>query len=387
MHIDFSCPQCARRYRVKQELAGKNAKCGQCGHKMPIPTATAPVLATATSIAGGSQKPAFQKAASPANDSDRLAAAEIGADLGTGGVNSWLDEELKVAPPPPPKPPGEKKCAACGHTLPPGAVLCVACGYDKRAKKKLETKHIDENASKGIGSKLRTGASLVRGTIFSFLGAMLGAIIWAAFAYFTHLELGYIAWGLGGLAGLGMAWGHEDSGGTVAGIIAAGMSLVGIVAAKILIIVFVLAALFHGVARERGKIEQEHRMAQNLAPIDHKRMQLEFVVTNEKLEASGHNMLEATEQQWDEARAKAKQELAAMTEAELDARLAVIDAEAPDALPLNPAAGPAIQPAPVKEGPNLIALFFTSMFSPIDGIFILLAVATAYKVGSGQATS
>jgi hypothetical protein len=30
---------------------------------------------------------------------------------------------------------------------------------------------------------------------------------------------------------------------------------------------------------------------------------------------------------------------------------------------------------------------FLSMFGPIDALFILLAVGTAYKLGSGQATS
>ena len=29
---------------------------------------------------------------------------------------------------------------------------------------------------------------------------------------------------------------------------------------------------------------------------------------------------------------------------------------------------------------------FSVMFSPVDGLFILLAVGTAYKLGSGQAT-
>jgi hypothetical protein len=229
----------------------------------------------------------------------------------------------------------------------------------------------------------------LRGTIFSFLGALLGAIIWAAVAYFTGFEVGYIAWGLGGLAGLGMALGHEDSDGTVAGIIAACMSLGGIVAAKVLIIVIVLAALFHNVARELGKIEQEQQMAEKLDPIDQKRADLEFPVTSEKLRASGNNELEATEKQWDEARAKAKEELAKMNEAELDARLLALNADDRDVAPPNAVGGPDNPNGviPPEDRPNLIALFFQSMFAPMDGIFILLAVATAYKVGSGRSTS
>jgi hypothetical protein len=40
----------------------------------------------------------------------------------------------------------------------------------------------------------------------------------------------------------------------------------------------------------------------------------------------------------------------------------------------------------LEEKPNVISLFFKMMFAPVDGIFILLAFFTAYKVGSGQAT-
>ena len=36
------------------------------------------------------------------------------------------------------------------------------------------------------------------------------------------------------------------------------------------------------------------------------------------------------------------------------------------------------------EGPSMMKLFFSEMFSPIDGLFILLAFFTAYKVGSGE---
>ena len=35
---------------------------------------------------------------------------------------------------------------------------------------------------------------------------------------------------------------------------------------------------------------------------------------------------------------------------------------------------------------SLVGLFFKTMFGPIDGLFILLAFATAYKLGSGSIT-
>jgi serine/threonine protein kinase len=41
--ISFSCPQCAKGLKVKDELAGKKAKCPSCGQSVPVP-ATAPVV-------------------------------------------------------------------------------------------------------------------------------------------------------------------------------------------------------------------------------------------------------------------------------------------------------------------------------------------------------
>jgi predicted Zn finger-like uncharacterized protein len=37
MPIEFACPSCKKPYRVKDELAGKSAKCGKCGNRMKIP--------------------------------------------------------------------------------------------------------------------------------------------------------------------------------------------------------------------------------------------------------------------------------------------------------------------------------------------------------------
>jgi hypothetical protein len=41
MTITFACPGCAKRYSVNQDLAGKRAKCKQCGHGMTVPAAVA----------------------------------------------------------------------------------------------------------------------------------------------------------------------------------------------------------------------------------------------------------------------------------------------------------------------------------------------------------
>jgi hypothetical protein len=281
-------------------------------------------------------------------------------------------------------------------------VLCVACGFDSRTGTKHATKRVLDSASDvqkpAKRTKIRSAASLLRGTLFSFLGAMLGAIIWAVFAYFTGFELGYIAWGLGGLAGLGMAYGHDDDDGTFAGIIAAFMSLVGIVAAKVFIIVIVIAAIVSQAAR-------------GLDSPEFKRAALASQIASEKLLAQGVVDETANEKQFEKALADARVEVAKLSEEECNARLAKLSAEL-DAAEIGEDAGEKAPPdaagakgndameeppvveenadeprdVAIEDPPNPAGEFFKLMFSPIDGLFILLAFFTAYKIGSGQMT-
>jgi predicted Zn finger-like uncharacterized protein len=386
MPVEFTCPECHRGYSVKDELAGKTAKCGKCGHRMRIPQ-----LAPA---------PAVSKAPAPKKAPVQAGSVKSPTPKSTqSSMSSWLDDELELAQPAVPAAPKpkttERTCPACGAALGGGAVLCVACGYDTRTRTKLQTQHVDlgaPSAKPAKRTKIGSAASLLRGTIFSFIGAMLGAIIWAVFAYLTMLESSYIAWGLGGLAGLGMALGHDDDDGTFAGIIAAFMSLVGIIAAKILIIVIIIAAFVGEVAGEAD-------------PVEAKRMLLAPNVAGEKLKSKGIEPDEATDEQWEQAQAEAETELAKLSDEELDARIeALIQAEEDEeaagddvevANAPNDAQGGAANQAEFEETaddlaaddhPGAVAMFFKLMFSPIDGIFILLAFFTAYGVGSGQMT-
>jgi hypothetical protein len=312
-------------------------------------------------------------------------------------MSDWLDEELEVSQPVVPATPktADRTCPACGAALGGGAVLCVSCGYDTRTRAKLQTHHIDPLAAPGKPAKqrtkLRSAASLLRGTIFSFIGAMLGAVIWAVFMYFTMLQSSYIAWGLGGLAGLGMALGHDDDDGTIAGIIAAFMSLVGIVAAKIFFVVIIIAVFVGDVVQEAD-------------PVEMKRMLLTPSVAGEKLKAKGIDLEEASDEQWEQAEQDAEAELAKLTDEQLDARIEALsdepDADEDDAgadkqiADAQDAADDAGAVANVDladelaedDEPGAIGMFFKIMFSPIDGIFILLAFFTAYSVGSGQVT-
>ncbi len=58
--IEFSCPSCSKTYRVKDDFAGKKAKCKECGSAMPIPAA-----GTSASAAAPAEQPPLRRKPAP----------------------------------------------------------------------------------------------------------------------------------------------------------------------------------------------------------------------------------------------------------------------------------------------------------------------------------
>ena len=90
---------------------------------------------------------------------------------------------------------------------------------------------------------MNMGRSIIGGA----LGGLVGAVIWAGISCFTGYEIGWIAWGVGGLVGLGCAWGGRG-GGRALGVIAVVITLVSIMAGK-------YAAVELSIRREIGSQE------------------------------------------------------------------------------------------------------------------------------------
>jgi len=74
-----------------------------------------------------------------------------------------------------------------------------------------------------------------RAVLGSVIGAGLGAAAWVAIAYFANYEIGWIAWGIGLLAGFGYKVG-QGGGGVMSGSIAAVIAISSILAAKMIVI-------------------------------------------------------------------------------------------------------------------------------------------------------
>ncbi|MDH5643980.1 MAG: hypothetical protein OEY63_07235 [Gemmatimonadota bacterium] len=64
------------------------------------------------------------------------------------------------------------------------------------------------------------------------VAGVIGAAVWAAIAYFAEMEIGWIAWGIGGLVGFGVAYGNGRQGSTAAGVLAAVLAALSVAAGK-----------------------------------------------------------------------------------------------------------------------------------------------------------
>lgn len=80
----------------------------------------------------------------------------------------------------------------------------------------------------------------IGGIIGGLIGGLVGALIWAGVSYWTGYEIGWIAWGIGGLVGLGCIKGAKGGGVPVA-VIAVAITILSLVGGKYAAIEFVLA--------------------------------------------------------------------------------------------------------------------------------------------------
>jgi len=80
----------------------------------------------------------------------------------------------------------------------------------------------------------------IGGIIGGLIGGLVGALIWAGISAWTGYEIGWIAWGIGGLVGLGCVKGGKGGGVPVA-VIAVVITILSLVAGKYAAIEFILA--------------------------------------------------------------------------------------------------------------------------------------------------
>lgn len=208
---------------------------------------------------------------------------------------------------------------------------------------------------------------MIKGLIGAVLGGAVGAMIWAAIAYFTHYEIGWIAWGVGGLVGFGMMMGAQDSSGAHTGAVAAIIALASICAGKYVAIHFMVK-------------DDVHELRQSLPPVTDDDAQImladqlvkEYEEAGKKLKWPEGMTVDAAEKAEDYPKDLWKDMLKRWEGMTAEHQQQYRDTITRD----RDALVQAVVGAAEEEG-------FLGSFGLFDALFGFLAVATAFKLGSG----
>lgn len=224
--ISVSCPDCGKGYKLKPTLIGKTAKCKVCDSSFKI------------------EDPAVESIEDDGN--------EYAVTMEAPKRPAASPQRKPAKPEPEPVPEEDDQFAGLNSVSSDGATV-----NDRPARRKRVSTDDDDDDDEPVRSKPKpkpkkkavkssSGGGLIQfggvlsACVAATVGGAIGAVIWGAIAYFTHHEVGYVAWGVGGLVGFCVKMASEEMDETFAGIIAAIGSVVSIMAGKLLAAIFMV---------------------------------------------------------------------------------------------------------------------------------------------------
>ncbi|MBN8597189.1 MAG: hypothetical protein J0L78_05905 [Planctomycetes bacterium] len=208
---------------------------------------------------------------------------------------------------------------------------------------------------------------MVKGIIGGLIGGAIGAAIWAAIVHFTHYEVGIVAWAIGALVGIGTAIFAGNSVSPVTGVAAAAIALGSIAGGKFAV-VHMIAGKVKSDIHAQVEINDDRAMV-SIAD----QLVEESEKAGKKIEwPKGMTRDEASEQAdfppaiWTDAKAR----WTAMSPADQDSYKKALAEHAHASL--DHAIGQAESEA------------FFSSFTFFDILWAVLAIGSAFKLGSGD---
>lgn len=371
--ISIQCETCGQRFRVRADAAGRKGACPKCRHAFIVPATES---AAASAAASGSESIRFQcetcgaalkaRAAAagkrvrckacgavqavPAAESAHTDAA-AGDDMDllgalSGGQAVAEDPGARVA---------LMRCPSCGFSMPASQSACPSCGHDARGGRPGGGPGVAVAARSAAGALGRVafiGGGFPLGCILSAVGVLMGAIAWCVIALMTGYQLGFVAWGIGLLAGGGMLAGMRGHANMFGGLVAAGVSVLGILMGKAMIAL----ALAGAVSADRGLDDEEAREWLAL-----------LMATVAITQANEDDSMPAVD--FEEAHDEAYERVADMGDDEVRNEIRRLHEMHPEA---------------VQGMQTLVAAgFMVGTFGCMDVLFFGLAILTAFKIGAG----
>ncbi|MEC8336805.1 MAG: hypothetical protein VXZ84_01535 [Planctomycetota bacterium] len=403
MSIAFQCEHCGKHYEVGDDLATRRARCSGCQAVFRVPEPVGMLH-------------------SPLGD-EALLAALFEEEFGPAADDS-------------------KPCPSCSKPLAETDVLCIECVFHRERGHRIFIDRQEAEPAASIDSfssatqtptttpsVTRTFvrqpkrhlsfrlASYVRGTLISLAFVLIGGVLWAFASLATDYSLGFLAWGVGSLAGLGMALGHQDNDGTLAGITSAMMALVGCVFSKVLYFAIFLSAFLgmsnHDMREYCARImaeEQIRATGSNPQQADAEYYDQQYQLAVRKIQTWDSEKIQQRIQLHEDAdrielmdRLRAAQQLGPQGNAadnlaaytEIGQRVALLsDAEVVTELENTPAVvATATIPTGTEDWKHAdfdkvtltgLILWGLLAFGIFGGVFLVLGVISAYRIGAGS---
>jgi phosphate/sulfate permease len=193
-----------------------------------------------------------------------------------------------------------------------------------------------------------------------------GAVVWALIAYFTGYEIGWIAWGIGAAVGAGVAWG--SSGSPAMGVAAVVISVLAILAGKFITVEIILAKELKAANQDMNQqiLNDEYVISwladEAVAVYQEKQIPVNWPEGINPEDATSQadypaDVWQAAAYKWNSMSAAEKEEYRENVRQQAEVNIAAYASDMR------------------KEG-------FIGSFGIIDIVFFLLAILTAYKIGS-----
>jgi len=358
--IKFRCEDCGQKMGVPEKYAGRAVKCTKCGHGVNVPElepVEPPEIDPSELVEVGSADEPFDDydleealadgGGHPGDADDLGALAELGGDP--------MESEPVAASQASAAATGGGNCGKCGSPVGPEAVICVQCGNNLKLGVNVKT-IARAKATAGFAGK--TMYAVIGGAVV----ACVAGGIWGGIAIGTGYEIGWVAWGIGALVGFAVAAMAQRQDSDI-GIAAVGLSILGLVVGKAIIVQWMLSPAY---------ILSEFDLED---PVDFAELYVDEMVDEGLLKPSLQKRAEEdlSDGYFDDEElgvavmAATMEQVATMSESERD----------------DYAQRRTDKFVEEEYGDKSFTMLLKMSIEPIDALWILLCVSSAWRIGSG----